>query len=101
MKIIWSPRALERVVEIGEYIVAQDRPSAAANWVEGVFASVGRLRRFPRSGREVPERRREDLREVLYGSYRVIYRIDPEQILVLTVRHSRIPILPDDIDLSD
>jgi hypothetical protein len=31
----------------------------------------------------------------------VIYRIDPEQIIVLTVRHSRIPILPDDIDRPD
>jgi plasmid stabilization system protein ParE len=49
----------------------------------------------------VPERNRDDLREVVHGSYRVIYRIDPDKIVILTVRHSSIPILPGDIDLSD
>jgi plasmid stabilization system protein ParE len=80
VKVIWSPRANERVVEIGEYIVAQGRPDAAADWVVGILASVKRLRRFPRSGRMVPERKRDDLREVVHGSYRVIYRIDPDKI---------------------
>jgi toxin ParE1/3/4 len=49
----------------------------------------------------VPERSRDDLREVVHGGYRVIYRIDPDQIVILTVRHSRIPILPGDPELSD
>jgi plasmid stabilization system protein ParE len=54
VRLIWSPRALERVVEIGEYI-AQERPNAAARWVDEIFESVTRLRRFPSSGRAVPE----------------------------------------------
>lgn len=64
MRIIWSPLALERVVEIGEYI-ARDRPIAAADWTEAILASVERLERFPESGRHVPESNRSDLREVL------------------------------------
>jgi toxin ParE1/3/4 len=99
VKIIWSALALERVVEIGEYI-ARDRPNAAADWVEGVFASVGPLARFPKSGRPVPESTRTDLREVLHGSYRVIYRTDPEHIVILTVRHARQELRSDDPDLQ-
>jgi plasmid stabilization system protein ParE len=68
--------------------------------VEGILASVRRLRRFPESGRMLPERPRNDLREVIHGPYRVIYRLDPEQVVILTVRHSRIPISPDDPELE-
>jgi plasmid stabilization system protein ParE len=88
MKLIWAPLALERVSEIAGYI-ARDRPVAAEQWVEELFAVVARLEQFPLSGREVPETRRPDLREVLHGSYRIIYRVESEQVSVLTVRHGR------------
>ena len=99
MRIIWSPRALERVVEIGEY-VAEESPGAAANLVEGLFGSVKRLTHFPNSGRPVPESSRPDLREVIHGNYRVIYRVDPEEVVILTVRHSRQELRPDDPDIQ-
>lgn len=98
MKIVWSLRALERLAEIGDYI-AHDRPVAAADWVEEIFGSVKRLSRFPKSGRGVPESARSDLREVIHGSYRVIYRVDSDRVVVLTVRHARQELLPDDPDL--
>jgi plasmid stabilization system protein ParE len=99
VKVVWSALALERVVEIGEYI-ARDRSQAAADWVEAIFACVRPLARFPKSGRPVPESARTDLREVLHGSYRVIYRTHPEHILVLTVRHARQELRPDDPELQ-
>jgi len=87
MKITWSPLALERVQGIARYI-AKDKPSAADKWVRGLFEIVGRLALHPRSCRIVPELNREDVREVIYSSYRVIYKITDE-IDILTVRHSR------------
>lgn len=99
MKLVWSPLALERIVEIGEYI-AQDRPQAAADWVEEIFASVRRLGRFPASGRRLPESDRTDLREVIHGRYRVIYRVEPDRLVVLTVRHARRELRPDDPELT-
>ena len=56
-----------------------------------------RLERFPKSGRVVPEVRREVIREVIHDDFRIIYRIDPERIAVLTVRHSRQLTGPEDI----
>jgi toxin ParE1/3/4 len=41
----------------------------------------------PRSGRETPELGKEDIREIIVGSYRVIYRIKAEQVQILTVHH--------------
>jgi toxin ParE1/3/4 len=98
VRVIWSPLALERVVEIAEH-VAIARPNAAADWVEAIFDSVRRLEDFPESGRWVPEARRSDLREVIHGSYRVIYRVDPDCLNVLTVRQGRQELRPDDPDL--
>jgi plasmid stabilization system protein ParE len=37
----------------------------------------------------VPEVGRAEIREVLYGQYRIIYRLDPKRLVVLTVRHGR------------
>ena len=72
MKIVWSPLALERVQEIARYI-AIDKPTAADKWVKDLFNIVARLVLHPRSCRVVPELNREDVREVIYGNYRIIY----------------------------
>lgn len=88
MKVTWAPRAIARAAEIAEYIAA-DRPGAAKAWVEQLFAKAATLRRHARRGGKVPELNRDDIRQVLYGKYRIIYRIDPKRVVVLTVRHSR------------
>ncbi len=92
MKIIWSPLALERTGEIVAYI-ARDNPTAAEKWVEDVFTKVGKLTEFPESGRQLPETRRTNLREIVFGNYRIIYRLREEKIVILTVRYFR-QILP-------
>ncbi len=92
MNIIWSPLAVDRVSEIAAYI-AQDKPSAAEQWVKTVFAKVEHLKSSPEIGRIVPEIENNQFRELIYGNYRIIYRIEPKQISVLTVRHGK-QILP-------
>ncbi|MFZ5797740.1 MAG: type II toxin-antitoxin system RelE/ParE family toxin [Thermodesulfobacteriota bacterium] len=92
MKIIWSPLAIERASEISEYI-AQDNPIAAAKWIEALFEKVGVLKSSPMSGRIVPETQRDDIREIIYGNYRIIYAVIKSKVCILTVRHGR-QILP-------
>lgn len=98
MRIEWSPLALARIEEIAGFI-AQDRPERAAEWIEEIFAVVQRLEPFPESGREVPEVRRGTIREVIHGRYRIIYRVEPDRVGVLTVRHSRQLTGPEDIPM--
>lgn len=94
MTVIWSPLALERVAEIATWI-AQERPAVAARTVEELFSAVHRLGHFPQSGRQVPEFDRSDLREVIHGQYRIVYRVADDHIAILTVRHSLQPMDPD------
>ena len=88
MRIVWSPVALSRVEEIVEYL-SSERPGTAASWVEGLFDLVHHLRAFPDRGRIVPELRQPSIRELIYGEYRVVYRVERSKIEVLTVRHGR------------
>lgn len=87
MNVVWSPRAIERVLEAAEQI-ALDKPGAATCWAKSTFDAVERLERYPESGRVVPELERSEVREIIHGSYRVIYRIEETRVLNLTVRHT-------------
>ncbi len=88
MKLIWAPRAITRASEIAAYI-AEDRPVAAAKSVDAIFAAVATLKAHPRRGRKVSEVDRPDVRELLHGVYRIIYRQDAHRVVVLTIRHGR------------
>ncbi len=72
---------------------------AAVKWVDAVFKKVKRLKDFPKSGRRIAETKRTDIQEILYGNYRIIYRISPNNVSILTVRHGK-QILPQE-DIAD
>jgi plasmid stabilization system protein ParE len=86
VKLVWSPLADEQVDEILAYIAADDR-AAALNWLEELLERVASLVRFPDSGRIVPELQRDDLRELLVGAYRVIYRHAADVVEIATIQH--------------
>ncbi len=94
MRIIWSPLAVDRAAEIAAYI-ARDKPSAAEKWIESIFSKVEQLKASPEIGRIVPEINNNQFRELIYGNYRIIYRIETKQISILTIRHGK-QILPID-----
>ena len=94
MRMIWSPLAIDRASEIAGYI-AQDKPTAAKKWIDKIFSIVEQLISSSESGRIVPEFSDRQFRELIYGNYRIIYRIEMEQISILTIRHGR-QILPVD-----
>jgi len=86
MPVRWTPQALEDLEAIRAY-VSRDSVRYAALLVERLFAAVDRLESFPESGRIVPEFQRRDLREVILGSYRIVYRLHADRAVILTVFH--------------
>nr|WP_084422994.1 type II toxin-antitoxin system RelE/ParE family toxin [Rubripirellula obstinata] len=67
--------------------IARDASATASAYVRKLRLSVGRLRQFPYSGEVVPEIGRENLREVLQGNYRIIYRVAERRVDILAVFH--------------
>ena len=97
MKIVWSPLALEKL-EASAKFIALDKPSAADKWVNDIFDRIDLLGSQPQLGREVPELLSSNYREVIFGSYRIIYKVENE-IKILTLRNSRQLLSLDDIEL--
>jgi plasmid stabilization system protein ParE len=96
VKVIWSPLAVEQTRDIAFYI-AQDKPSVAKQWAEDIFASVDQLTDFPKSGRIVPEIKKDTIREIVQGNYRIIYKIHQTQISILLVKSYRQKLSRDEI----
>ena len=88
MKVVWSPLAEQRALEAVAHI-ADDRPQAAAAWLEELIDRVASLSRLAKRGRVVPEIGKSAYREIFQHPYRIIYRVDATQVVVLTARHGR------------
>jgi toxin ParE1/3/4 len=87
MTLLWTRRAIADVQAIKQFI-AKDSPHAAQLVAQRLVAAVDRLILFPQSGRMVPELTDPQIREVVQGSYRIVYRVTKEQVHVLTVHHA-------------
>ena len=86
--VLWTPEARQDLQGIYDY-VAKDSPHYAGLAVDHIINAVGRLVHFPESGRIVPELKRADIREVLWRSYRIVYRLTAHhQAQILTVFRS-------------
>ena len=84
-KVIISPSGESDLSDIIAY-VARHNQDAAVRLGNALIARTELLAEFPEIGRTVPEFRRSDLREIVHGSYRIIYRLRTDQAVVEIVR---------------
>lgn len=95
MRLRFTSEARSRLRSIQRY-VAEYSPAHAQALVERLIRRAEEIPGAPRAGREVPEYRQQDLREILVRPYRIIYRLQPDAIEIITVLHYR-QLLPDDL----
>jgi len=84
MKLFWTKEALVRLQEIEEYI-SKDNSIAAIEFVEKLISVTETLIDYPEKGRIVPELALENIRELIYKNYRIVYLIKKNAIDILTV----------------
>ena len=84
-KIIWSEQAREDLREIVTFI-ALDNPATAESFGYLLMTKVDALAQFPRLGRVVPEEDDEDIREIIFRSYRIVYQVIEKQQVVAIAR---------------
>ena len=85
-EVIWAPSALRDVEDIAKFI-SRDSPEQAALFIERLIEKTDPLTKYPFSGRIIPEIGRENTREIIYGSYRIMYFIESEEIWITGIIH--------------
>jgi plasmid stabilization system protein ParE len=93
MRVDWTRTALADLVSIHSFI-STDSPHYATAVVDRLTARCTQIAVFPHAGEMVPEYQREDVREVIEYSYRIIYLVSDDVMWILTVTHGAKP-LPD------
>lgn len=87
-EVEWSPEAEEDLNSIAEYI-ARDSEYYARAVVTEILSVSRKVREFPMAGRIVPEIGNDRVRERFIYSYRLVYKIESHQILIVAVVHGK------------
>ena len=88
VKIGWNKLAIDDLSEIEEFI-AQDSINYAIITVEKIHDRISILKKFPKSGRIVPEFENNAIRELIEGNYRIVYLLKKRnEIIILRVHHA-------------
>lgn len=74
-----------------EYLwIAERAPAAAIRWFNGLEDEIAALERYPKRCGVAPESFafRQEIRQLIYGSYRVLFTIERRTVRILHVRHA-------------
>jgi|SRR5215831_4697893 len=74
-QLIWAPAARNDLRDITAFI-ARDNPDRAFSFAYELISQTDKLQQFPEIGRTVPEYRTGNLREIIFGRYRIVYRVN-------------------------
>ncbi|MBS4027840.1 MAG: type II toxin-antitoxin system RelE/ParE family toxin [Ignavibacteriales bacterium] len=91
-RVVWTEPALNDLHDILDYI-AKDSFVYAERFGIRVVTAPCILEQFPQCGRIVPEFDDENIREIFYGSYRIIYVVREEHCYITAVIHGSRDIL--------
>lgn len=86
MNVHWTETAQNHLDAIHAYI-ARNSAAYALRMVDRLTRRSQQIADAPLSGRRVPEYDLDQIRELIEGTYRIIYHIKPDQIDVIAVIH--------------
>jgi len=86
LKILFTPTGRRQFLEAVAYIY-RDNPSAAIKFRQKSEKSLFRLKKFPESGRPIPEFPELPFREVIVSPYRFFYKVKDDAVWIVAVWH--------------
>ena len=92
-KLVWSEEAYHDLDDITDFIL-KGSPRYAQIVGEAIILASEQALESPYLGRVVPELKNENLREKIVYSYRLIYRVSEESILVVAILHGARHLMP-------
>ena len=84
--IAWSDPAVDDL-EAAVTFIARDSESYARSLARLAMAAAESLRDFPERGHRLPDSRLSRFRELIIGSYRLVYLVEDGRILIVALLH--------------
>jgi toxin ParE1/3/4 len=85
-RVVWAESARRALDEVVDYI-ARDSRSSGLRVLESALNAADKLAQFADRGRVVPELADAGIRETFVFRYRLMYRVEPERVIVLAFVH--------------
>lgn len=95
MNVVWSDEALYALVALEIRLAERYTGEKAAQIIDELVQRIARLQDHPQLGRVVPEYGQWQLRELVDNWNRVLYRLRPDAIEIVTIVPARIPLETD------
>jgi len=86
LKVLFTPSGRDQFLAVLSYIY-RENPAAAIAFRRKAEKVLSRLRKFPQSGRVLPEFSDLPFREVIVTPYRFFYRVKGKTVWIVAVWH--------------
>jgi toxin ParE1/3/4 len=97
VKVLFTPNGRRQFLEAITYSY-QDNPKTALNFRPKAEKALSRLRKFPESGRLIPEFPDLPFRQMIVPPYRFFYKIKGKNVWIVSVWHSsQLPEDPEEV----
>ena len=87
-QVVWTEGA-RRELDAAVTFVADESLEGAIRLLQDILNSADSLHSMPDRGRVVPERDDPTVRELLVGTYRLLYHVAVSDVVILGVLHQR------------
>jgi plasmid stabilization system protein ParE len=95
LKVLFTPSGRNQFLDAIAYI-CRENPTAANAFRRKAEKVLSKLRKFPQSGRVLPEFPDLPFREVIVSPYRFFYRVKEKTVWIVAVWHgAQLPEKPD------
>jgi len=87
VKLNWHNDARNDLIQIYNYIY-ENSIFYSIKTINDIVKSVDNLEILPYIGRKIPEYGKNDRRELIYKSYRIMYKLESNKIIIHRIWHS-------------
>ena len=84
--IVWSDPAVDDL-EAAVTFIAKDSDAYARSLAQLAVDAAESLRKFPNRGHHLPDPKLARFRELIFGSYRLVYLVEKKRVLIVAVLH--------------
>lgn len=92
MKVVWSDEAVYALIALEMKLAERYSAEKAAEVVDNMVRRIEHLEDHAQLGRAVPEYGHPQLRELVDNWNRVLYRLRPDAIEIVTIVPARVPL---------